>query len=255
MPLGITHGLGSWKVQQHNVERHTDNAAYTAANPEDTLILAGPPRFMDMKQEDTTGVSSLLAIGMTQTFQFTNQVPLQPMQAIGSARLFFTRGKSQTSWRMGRLLTNGRNLLRVLYHNAVAAGLEVNKLDEPPVPAAGGGTNTTFYANLDSELFYVPFGLAILFRDRAKELLGAFYFELCMVNMYTLGFTIGQNMVMEDISGLCDRVVPFQPTSLAALDTVNRVTLDEVIGFAAGTGDATIPSGGFTEGLSDLHID
>lgn len=251
--LGITHGLATWKVQQHNVERHTDNAAYTAANPEDTLILAGPPRFMSVDQSETQGVSSLLAVGMTQTFQFTSQVPLQPMQAMGSARLFFTRGKSQTSWRLGRLLTNGRNLLRVLYHNAVAAGLEVQHLDEPPVPASIGTQNTTFYANLDSELFYVPFGLAILFRDRAKELLGAFYFELCMVNMYTLGFTIGQNMVMEDISGLCDRVVPFQPSSLIALDTVNRVTLDEVIGFVGG--DDSIPSEGFSVGMGDLPLD
>ena len=254
MPLGITHGLGSWKVQQSNVERHTDNAAYTAANPEDTLILAGPPRFMDVNQGDTAGVKSLLAIGMTQTFQFTSQVPLQPMQAIGSARLFFTRGKSQTSWRLGRLLTNGRNLLRVLYHNAVAAGLAVGELDEPPVPASQGTANTTFYANLDSELFYVPFGIAVLFRDRAKDLLGAFYFELCMVNIYTLGFTIGQNMVMEDISGLCDRVVPFKPSSLQAVPGLDRKTLDEVIGFTS-TGDPSLPSSDdFVTGMSDLPV-
>jgi hypothetical protein len=250
MPLGITHGLGSWRIQQNNVERHTDNAAYTAANPEDTLLLAGPPRFMDVMQSEDSGVGSLLAIGMTQTFQFTSQVPLQPMQAIGSSRLFFTRSKSQTSWRLGRLLTNGRNLLRVLYHNAVAAGLNVGALDEPPVPAGQGTQNTTFYANLDSELFYVPFGIAVLFRDRAKDLLGAFYFELCMVNMYTLGFTIGQNMVMEDISGLCDRVVPFSPSTLQAVPGLDRKALDEVIGFTS-TGDLSVPTDWIT-GMDDL---
>jgi len=252
MPLGITHGLASWKVQDNNVERHMDNAAYTAANPEDTLVLAGPPRFLDVKQEDNEGIHSLLSIGMLQTFQFTSQVPLQPMQAIGSSRLFFTRGKSQTSWRLGRLLTNGRNLLRVLYHNAVAAGLPVQYLDESPVPSSGSN-NTTFYANLDSELFYVPFGIAVLFRDRAKDLLGAFYFELSMVNMYTLGFTIGQNMVMEDVSGLCDRVLPFAPsTLLSEPNAVSRQTLDEVVGFIGG--DTSVPEGDFISGMDDLPI-
>ena len=138
MPLGVTKGLNGWNSQQNNVERLTDNAAYTSAHPDNTLVLAGPPRFMDVSQSSTTGFSSLLAIGLMQTFQITSQKPTQPLQAIGSGRTYFVSGKSQTTWRIGRLFCNGRNLLRVCYHNAVGGGLELQKFDDPPV--AGGSS-------------------------------------------------------------------------------------------------------------------
>jgi hypothetical protein len=231
MALKVTKGISTWQVQGNNVERLMDNAAYSSAHPEDTLVLAGPPRFSDANQAETTGVSSLLAIGMLQTFQVTSQKPTQPMMAIGSGRTFYVSGKSQSTWRVGRLLTNGRNLLRVLYHNAVAAGLSVENFGDPVVPTGGGTVNSTFYINLDSELYYVPFGLGIMFKDKADEMLGAFYCELCMIQMYTLGFTAGQNMVLEDVSGLCDRLFPFSPVALLGETPLQRQTLDAMIGF------------------------
>jgi hypothetical protein len=232
MPLGITKGLGQWNSQQNNVERLMDNAAYTSAHPDNTLVLAGPPRFMDVSQSQTTGFSSLLAIGMLQTFQITSQKPTQPLQAIGSGRSYFVSGKSQTTWRIGRLFCNGRNLLRVCYHNAASEGLEIQKFDDPPV-APGTTVLAPYYINLDSELYYVPFGLGVVFKDKANDLLGAFYTELCMISTYTIGFTAGQNMIMEDVSGLCDRLYPFLPSALAQA-AVPRATIDAVIGFTAG---------------------
>jgi hypothetical protein len=233
MGLGITKGVQSWESQKNNVERHMDNAAYTSAHPDDTLVLAGPPRFSDVEQQQTSGWTSILAIGMMQTFQITSQKPTQPMQAIGSGRTFFVSGKSQTTWRIGRLFTNGRNLLRVLYHNAVAGNVPVEDFDDPPVPSEGGTHLTTFYINLDSELYYVPFGLAVMFKDKIHDVLGAFYVELAMINSYTLGFTSGQNMVMEDVGGMCDRLYPFVPTEISA-GSVPRATVDQVIGFVGG---------------------
>lgn len=233
MSLGITKGVTTWDSQSNNVERHMDNAAYTSAHPDDTLVLAGPPRFDDVRQEDISGWASLLAIGFLQTFQVTSQKPTQPMAAIGSGRSFFVSGKSQTTWRIGRLFTNGRNLLRVLSHNLVAGNIPVEKFDDPPVPVPEGRNLTNFYINLDSELYYVPFGLGIMFKDKMNDILGAFYAELCMINTYTLGFTAGQNMVMEDVGGMCDRLYPFVPSMIIG-DHVDRKTVDEVIGFAGG---------------------
>jgi hypothetical protein len=211
-----------------------DNAAYTSAHPDDTLVLAGPPRFNDVQQEEVSGWTSLLAIGMLQTFQVTSQKPTQPMAAIGSGRSFFVSGKSQTTWRIGRLFTNGRNLLRVLYHNAVAGDVPVENFDDPPVPPTQGTNLTTFYINLDSELYYVPFGLGVMFKDKVHDVLGAFYAELCMINTYTLGFTAGQNMIMEDVGGMCDRLYPFVPSTIIAGGGVDRKTIDTVIGFVDG---------------------
>lgn len=227
MPLGITKGLQTWNSQQRTVERYTDNSAYTSAHPDDTLVLAGPPRRADVGNGELPGWQSLLAIGMLQGFQFSSQKPTQPLQAIGSGRSYYVSGKSQTTWRMGRLFCNGRNLLRVLYHNAVAGGVPVQNFDDP---AVAQDSSEIYYGNLDSELYYVPFGIGVIFRDKIKDLIGAVYLELCMIQTYGLGFNAGQSMVMEDVGGMCDRVLPFRPTSVAS-GSAMRATVDQVIGF------------------------
>jgi hypothetical protein len=229
-PLGITKGIGTWFAQAHSVERVTDNLAYTSAHPDDTLVLAGPPRKSSLNptDPDTGGWQSLMAIGMMQTFQVTAQKPTQPLMAIGSGRSFYVSGKSQTSWRIGRLFANGRNLLRALYHNAVAGGVNVAKFDDP----AAEEQYDNMFLNLDSELFYVPFGLGAFFKDKVHDCIGGFYAELAMLNSYSLGFTAGQNMIMEDVGGMCDRLLPFRPTSVAKAN-VPRSTIDAVIGFTS----------------------
>lgn len=240
-PIGITKGIAGWKTQANTVERITDDAAYTSAHPDDTLVLAGPPRNISTRGGSVVegGWESLLAIGMLQGFQFNSQKPTQPLQAIGSGRLYFVSGKSQTTWRLGRLFCNGRNLLRVLYHNAVAGGVEVQRFDDPAATAK----DDLYFINLDSELYYVPMGLGAIFRDKAKDLLGAVYLELCMIQSYGVGFNAGQAMIMEDVNGMCDRVLPFRPTSVGQDPGVPRSTLDEIIGFVNGTGLPTDGSG------------
>jgi len=241
MTLGITKGLHNWRTQASTVERITDDAAYTAGHPDDTLVLAGPPRKDVAKEEATSGWPSLMAIGMLQGFQFNSQKPTQPMQAIGSGRTYFVSGKSQTTWRLGRLFCNGRNLLRVLYHNAVAGGVKIQNFDDKPVAETA---NDMYFINLDSELYYIPMGIAAIFRDKAKDLIGAVYLELCMIQSYGVGFNAGQAMIMEDVNGMCDRVLPWHPTSVCKLDgTVDRKTMDEVIGFVGGTGLPTSMQG------------
>jgi len=227
MPLGITKGIGTWRSQQQTVERFTDNAAYSSGHPDDTLILAGPPRKVDASEGETSGWQSLLAIGMVQGFQFSSQKATQPMQAIGSGRTYFVSGKSQTTWRIGRLFCNGRNLLRVLYHNAVAGGVPVQDFDDTPVAV---NSSDLYFTNLDSELYYVPFGIGAIFKDKIHNLIGAVYLELCMITTYGVGFNAGQAMIMEDVNGLCDRVFPFRPSEVAAVNSL-RETVDTVIGF------------------------
>lgn len=244
VPLGITKGIGNWFSQQHSVERVMDNSAYTSAHPDDTLVLAGPPRKLSIDEAaNTAGWNSLLAIGMMQTFQITSQKPTQPLMAIGSGRTFYVSGKSQTTWRIGRLFANGRNLLRALYHSAVAGGVEVNRFDDP----AAENQLDNMFMNLDSELYYVPFGLGAIFKDKVHDLIGGFYAELSMINSYTIGFTAGQNMVMEDVGGMCDRLLPFRPTSVAYSGDVLRSTVDQVIGFYHGESTLYSENNGLTD--------
>jgi len=243
--IGITTGASSWQFQANYVEREMDNAAYSAAHPDDTLVLAGPPRKGSAAPEGTTDqLGSLLAIGMLQSIQFTQTKPTQPMMAIGSGRSFFVSGKAQTQWTIARLFVNGRNLLRVLYHNAVKAGIQVQDFDDP----AGKSANSNYFINLDSELYYIPFGLACFFRNKSHDLVGSFYAELAMINSYAVSANAGQNMILENVSGLADRLLPLElATAATGAGKIPRSTIDKILDF---TGTPTpLPDGTTSAGV------
>lgn len=231
--MGVVKNFDTWNFQQSYVERIMDNAAYTAAHPDDTLVLAGPSRRGGFKDG---GAKSLLAIGMLQAAQFTQSKPTQPMMAIGSGRSFYVSGKAQTQWSFGRLFVNGRNLLRVLYHNAVKGGIDVSQFDDPASAPSG---NKQFFINLDSELFLVPFGLGSVFRDKTHGYCGGFYAELCMITSYAIGWNAGQNLILENVTGLSDRLLPYgwdspegiHPNNPGTSSDVITRSIDAVLGF------------------------
>ena len=238
MPLPVTTRLNNWQFQKTHIERNMDSAAYETAHPDDTLLLAGPNRYSDAKITDAQTAESnsagveLLPIGMVQQMSWQQSKPTQPMMAIGSGRTFFTSGKSQTSWTMSRLLMNGRNLMRVLYQAAVAKGVDPSAFDDK----AAYGPTGQFFTNLDSELYHIPFGLGVLFRSKAHDWVGAFYAENCMIGSYSVGLNAGQTMIMEQVGGVADRMLPISLANLSGGGYVPRGTIDAVIGFAAGTG-------------------
>lgn len=210
----VVRDYTTWDFQRSHVERLMDHAALTSAHPDDTLVLAGPARFGGTGQDEPGNerpdfYSTLLPIGMVQSFNAMLQKPTQPLQAIGSGRMFYISGKAQGNAQIARLFVNGRNLLRVLYTNAVQARLDPSKFDDKAsVASLASRENSKFFINLDSELFLIPFGLACFFRDKAHNKLGAFYLELCMINSYNISFNAGQNLILENVSLLFDRAWP-----------------------------------------------
>ena len=234
MALGVVKGFDTWSFQQSYVERVMDNAAYSAAHPDDTLVLAGPARKTSAMKD---GGAMLLAVGMLQAVNFTQTKPTQPMMAIGSGRSFYVSGKAQTQWTMGRLFVNGRNLLRVLYHNAVAGGVKPELFDDVAVDT----DKPQYFINLDSELFLVPMGLGSVFRDKTHNYIGGFYAELCMITSYAIGWNAGQNLILENVSGLSDRLLPFGASTVTKFPNGDteaiKTSLDKVLGFVDGTTD------------------
>jgi len=204
-----------WKFQQTYIERLMDHSALSSAHPDDTLILAGPPRYTT-KDAGQFFVNKLLPIGMVQQMQVTQQKPTTPMQAIGSGRAFYVSGKAQGSASIARLFVNGRNLLRALYTNAVTSGIDVSKFDDP---AAFRKPKSKFFCNLDSELFLIPFGMAMIFRDKIHNEIGAFYLELCQINSWAIAVGAGQTMIMENVNLMFDRLLPIDTEGLGAPDT------------------------------------
>lgn len=232
--IGITRGVDVWNFQSSFVEREMDNSAYTVAHADDSLVLAGPARMASLgaNMGRGPGIASLLAIGATPQISFSSSKPTQPLMAIGSGRSFYVSGKSQTQWNMSRLWMNGRNLLRVLYHSAIASGIDVSKFDDPVSLRRNG----TFFINLDSELFYIPFGFAVLMRSKAKDPVASFYVEAAMVNSWGGALTAGGSSTMESVSGVADRLLPFDATGLATgsagrPNAIPRATLDAILDF------------------------
>lgn len=228
-PVSATFDVSNWSYQENYVERLMDNAAFTAAHPNNTLVLAGPARMPKGGADaDNSFGAAMLPIGMIQNMNVGQGRPLQPMQAIGSGRSFFLSGKGQVTFNIGRLWVNGRNLLRVLYTQAVRNDLAVTDFGEPPVSTPGGSADEQFWLNLDSELFYIPFGMAVLFRSVSHDAVGAFYMELCMLNSWSTAFAAGQNLIMESVSGMADRVRPILPSSFVG-GTTSNVTSQTII--------------------------
>lgn len=227
---GITFGIDNWQMQNNYVERMMDNAAYSAAHPDDTLVLAGPPRIPTASAKGGVRFGEkLLAIGHLQSCQFTQQKPTQPVMAIGSGRSFFVSGKAQGQATLGRLFVNGRNLMRVLHHNARLNNVPVTEFDDKP----SINDNSQYYINLDSELYLIPIGLAVLFQDKIHENLGGFYAELTMITSYAVGFNAGQNMIMEQTTLVFDRLYPYYESS--AIIWAKGATLHAVMGFTDNT--------------------
>ncbi len=249
MALGVVKNFDTWKFQESYVERVMDNAAYTAAHPDDTLVLAGPARKANIAQGGAIG---MLAIGMLQAVNFTQTKPTQPMMAIGSGRSFYVSGKAQTQWTMGRLFVNGRNLLRVLYHNAISGGIDPSQFDDVATDSTPGGQK--YFINLDSELFLIPFGMGAVFRDKTHGFCGGFYAELSMITSYAIGWNAGQNLVLENVSGMSDRLLPFGSGQATAglrpngAPGITASSIDAVLGFldndttfAPNTGNVDLP--------------
>lgn len=226
-PVGVTKSLGSWNFQRNHVERMLDNATYDAAHPDDTLILAGPAR-RGVVRPERGSPRTLLALGMLQNMTIQTQVPVMPLMGLGSGRSFFLRGKSQSNWSMQRTMINGRNLLRALYHNAIESGVAPDAFDDPAALSA----QSQFFINLDSELFYIPLGLAVIMRTKSHTLVASVYLELCMINSWGISYAAGQNMIAEAVSGLCDRVLPYQTTDAMQAPAVGRTLMDAVLGLA-----------------------
>src|SRR3990167_2785712 len=190
-----TTDLSSWVSQDQHVERLLENAALTAINPDDTLVFAGPPRWSQVDM----GNNNILVLGLLQQLSFSQGANVQPFRAIGSARNLFLRDSPPGQFTASRLWVNGRNLLRAAMTSARQAGLDVKALQSPPVP---DDKDSTFpvWLDLNSEVFFVGFGLGMIFGDKTHSQVASVYLEDCRINGFTTGITSGASAVMENIS-------------------------------------------------------
>lgn len=210
--INIVRDLSGWTSSSNvNIERVMDDATYSSAHPDDTLVFAGPPRLGNVNDEGNIN-ATMAPVGMVQNISVNQQKPFQPMMAIGSSRSFFISGKAQGSAQIQRLFMNSENLMRRLYKNIIDRnegavnpnGIGDNLITNP----ASDEENTNYLINLDSEFFLIPFGLGVIFKNKVRGGIGGFYMELCVIPNMSVSVQSGQSMIMEGVSLFFDRVVP-----------------------------------------------
>jgi hypothetical protein len=230
----------NWNWASDHVQAELQNGEYVSA--ESTLILAGPSRLKmitAMGGDPLAAQSQLYPIGLLQMLTIAQNRQVARLFEIGSKRSYFVPGRLFANFQMNRILFYGPSLLRLLYaiaptytygkpFNFVAEGVAPSaqsKLKQNPLYtslfpeevylAPGYGADSTkdnrdFYINLASELFNVPFGMCVLFKDARKRPYGAFYAEECMIEAHSMGVDSNNIVIAEGVNGQFDLVQPIQ---------------------------------------------
>lgn len=194
-------------------KKHVERAAFpdTIASPDSTLILAGPATYEEIApvtSAQITGNQELLTpIGFINEMSFNEGSNIVRLGEIGSRMPRFVVDRTAASGTISRAMFNANNLAYVLYQNSLKstsklglAGLydQVLKSSE----------NTRFKSGLWSDMFKVPFGMAVCFRTIGNDFLASVFLEQCYINGYQTGITIGQAIVLENISFDMERIRP-----------------------------------------------
>ena len=243
-----------WNYAQNHVQAELTNGEYVSA--ESTLILAGPSRLehivtTNAVQSNSEIKSSLYPIGIVQNFMMAQNRFLTRLFEIGSKRAYLIPGKLAANFQLNRIKFYGPSLLRMAYALAPyrdgfggntlqfvregQSGVQDAGLITPPkyaamfpdkyliTPGYGGNQgedNRDFFINLASDLFQIPFGLAVIFKDAKNRPYGAFYLQDCMFEAHSMGVDANNVVLAEGANGQFDYAAPVQlmaaPRALAA---------------------------------------
>ena len=219
--MDTTTSTANWNSDENYVADAMESSMYASAHADDTLVLIGPAR----RPADP---SKLTPVGILQNFSIQQGRSIIPHQAIGSARTFFQASKVSVSGNIGRLFVNGKNLHRALYDNYYSASTDGKSKyllnangTHGPLPHAPGNEN--FLVNLDSRLFLIPFGMAVVYRDKLQNTIGAIYVEMVVIPNWSSNISAGSPTLVEGTSFLADRVLPFNVGSASGAYTENKL--------------------------------
>lgn len=177
-----------------------------SASPDTTIILAGPARYTGL-----SGAAALIPIGLCDGLSIQTSASVQPLYEIGSNRTFMTRGKTQYSMSMGKLLADQKNILAALTAAAYRPTMAVDGTNAP----GASSPNPDIQMNLGAETFSTPFGVLLVFKTKGGDTSGgygkaltAIYCESCMFQNYGFNVANQSPVITESVSLIFDRVVP-----------------------------------------------
>lgn len=208
--------IDSWTAayKDRHLEMSHDQSQLALVNPDDSLVVVGPARLASQHVK-------FYVVGFLNSLNFSESRMVQPMKAIGSKRHVFSSTNAPVQGNISRLMFHGPNLARALYGIMDDTGL--GNLSRYAQFAVGGTSSSpfdaTFFTNLEDDLYRFPVGLGIIYRAPAHDTnhsdasVGAEYIESFVLANRSVSIQAGQSMVMENVSFMADRVVPWSTYS------------------------------------------
>ena len=215
------------------VQHPHDSSQLTLVLPDDCLVVAGPTRLRHASGTDTSynangnqSADYFFPIGFANSISHTETRQVQPLKAIGSRRHIFAATNSPVQLQIARLLLVGTNTLRTLYAlTSFGAHMDTNS----KYSANGNGNNEAdWYHNMEEDIFRVPIGIGIIYNSPAtlsgdmKNVASAEYFEVCTLQSKNVNIQSGQAMIMEQVTLLADRCIPWVGASNSGSLTINN---------------------------------
>lgn len=230
----VTSKFSDWNFYKYHIQENLTGGQFI--NAESTLVAAGPPRLTDAggtvaAAGDETVGDAVYPIALLETFGIQQSRQLQRIFEIGSSRSYFIPGRTIGSVSLGRTFYYGPSLLRVLYAywNGTfedGDGIGTTSAVDGGKALLGTAAQTRalkrtpgyghMLVDLASDLFALPTGMAIYFKDALSNTFGGFYLESCYVQGHQMTVSSGSVLIMEGASLQYDLLVPMDIGDRAA---------------------------------------
>lgn len=217
----VTSKFSDWKFNKYHIQQNITGGQFI--NAESTLVAAGPPSLSDPTTESQG--DAVYPIALLETFGLQQSRQLQRIFEIGSSRSYFVPGRTIGSVSLGRTFYYGPSLLRVMYAywngtfedgspDGIVAGAAAD--GGKPLLATAASTRALkrvpgyghMLIDLASDLFALPTGMAVYFKDALSNTFGGFYLENCYVQGHQMTVSSGSVLIMEGVSLQYDLLVP-----------------------------------------------
>jgi len=239
MPNLTVPKVSQWKFQEQHVQPSIDDyGSFVRAGS--VLLAAGPPKLstkFTAQQRPGVPPSQLddiaHPIGVVENFALAQNKQLQTIFEIGSDRRYFIPGRVINNCSLSRVLIDGPSLLKVMYNYYLpfpGASAPTNG----PIGEVRFGNNARdvkkivelpgqdhMFLNLASDLFHLPIGLLIMFKNNCDQLVAASYLEKCMINSHNMNINASSVLVAEATNLQFDKVVPVNLQGTVADEQVN----------------------------------
>ena len=209
---GNVSDLSNWasNYKEGHITTNHDMSMANLANPDDCIIVAGPPRLRNNDAGDFP------VVGVVNGIQYTESSQIAPMKAIGSRRHIFSKSNLPVQGSISHLVLFGKNMFRALYQ-AININNEMTQHPNTKLLGKREEPDSLWLHNLEEDLFRIPFGLGIIFSlpklmastTYGEQYLGGEYIECCVLQSKTTSIQTGQTMVMEQVQFMADRVIPW----------------------------------------------